>query len=134
MSEAWFGLLGVVVGGVISTLWNWLAAVRQELSDAMVAARLVDEELRVMAEGDGGLGRTPVSQDVWQTYRVALAKVLGERQWRAVADVYHGSMSRRPTSEETAKARDALQPLVRGKRRVVGQRWRNIASELVGRG
>ena len=133
MSEAWFGLLGVVVGGVISTLWNWLAAVRQELSDAMVAARLVDEELRVMAEDDGSVGRTPVSQGVWETYRVPLAKVLGERQWRAVADVYRGSMSGQPTSAETAKARDALQPLVQGKRRVVGQRWRNMASELVGR-
>jgi hypothetical protein len=134
VSEAWFGLLGVVVGGVISTLWNWLAAVRQELSDAMVAARLVEEELRVMADDDGSGGRTPVSQDVWETYRVPLAKVLGERQWRAVADVYHGSMPRQPTSEETAKAREALRPLVQGKRRVVGQRWRNMASDLVGRG
>jgi hypothetical protein len=46
MSSAWFGLIGVVVGGLISTLWQWLAVVRQELSEAMVAARLVDEDLR----------------------------------------------------------------------------------------
>ena len=46
MSSAWIGLIGVVVGGVISTLWQWLAVVRQELSDAVVSARLVNEDLQ----------------------------------------------------------------------------------------
>ena len=45
MSSAWIGLIGVVVGGVISTLWQWLAVVRQELSDAVVSARLVNEDM-----------------------------------------------------------------------------------------
>jgi hypothetical protein len=136
VSEAWFGLLGVVVGGLISTLWSWLSVVRQELTDGMVAARLVDEELRgldssgVRQQHADGLGA-----DTWQEHRVALAKVLGEPQWNAVADVYRLAAGPRSAQEAAsahavAEARAALKPLVQGKRHVLPQRWRNLIATL----
>src|SRR6266568_535827 len=45
VSAVWIGLIGVIIGGLIATTWSWLAVVRQELSDAMVSARLIDESL-----------------------------------------------------------------------------------------
>jgi hypothetical protein len=134
VSEAWFGLLGVVVGGLISTLWSWLSVVRQELSEGMVAARLVDDELRRVDPSVGGATpATPLSGDMWGEYRVALARVLGERQWNAVADAYR--LAAEPTSAEAlpravANARVALQPLVQGKRYVMSQRWKNVVAAL----
>lgn len=44
MNSVWIGLVGVIVGGLITTLWSWLSVVRQELSDGMVAARMVDDD------------------------------------------------------------------------------------------
>ena len=134
MSEAWFGLLGVVVGGVISTLWSWLSVVRQELSDGMVAARLVDEDLRGFDASVAG--RKPadaLSAATWGEHRVALAKVLGEHQWNAVADAYQleaQSQSARHPARTVAEARAALKPLVQGKRYVIPQRWRNMFAAL----
>jgi hypothetical protein len=76
MSSAWFGLIGVVVGGVISTLWQWLAVVRQELSAGMVAARLVDESLERTLSRDGATAKPDSS--TWIENRVALATTLGQ--------------------------------------------------------
>lgn len=123
MSAAWFGLLGVVVGGVISSLWSWLAVVRQELSDAMVAARLVDLELSEREASDGS--RVPAAAtSIWNESRAALAKVLGKPQWDAISRVYANGSSSSPTDIETA--RQALAELVAGKRYVLPQRWRNM--------
>jgi hypothetical protein len=79
MDAAWFGLIGVVVGGLISTLWSWLAVVRQELSEAMVAARLIDEDLLPVAIPHPGGAELP-DADIWVENRVALAKALGKSQ------------------------------------------------------
>jgi hypothetical protein len=116
MSAAWFGLIGVIVGGVISTVWSWLAVVRQELTDAMVAARLINEDLNAYAH------RAP-DADLWSANRNALAKVLGKTQWDAVAAVYRHN----PTAAQVSAAGNALRPLVQGKRYVIPQRWRNLA-------
>jgi hypothetical protein len=131
MGEAWFGLLGVVVGGVISTLWSWLSVVRQELSDGMVAARLVDDELKRLDPSVAGA--TPadaLNPETWQEQRIALAKVLGEPQWNAVADAYRlatrSGAAQDHVSAPIIQARAALRPLVQGKRYVVPQRWRNL--------
>ena len=37
MNSVWIGFIGVIVGGLITSVWL-LAVVRQELSDGMVAA------------------------------------------------------------------------------------------------
>jgi hypothetical protein len=136
VSEAWFGLLGVVIGGLISTLWSWLSVVRQELSDGMVAARLVDEELRGVDLSVGGVRPgDALSADTWREHRVALAKVLGEPQWNAVADVYRlsagsGSAQQDVSASTIDEARAALSPLVQGKRYVIPQRWRSMLAAL----
>jgi hypothetical protein len=113
VSQALFGLLGVVVGGVISTLWAWLSVIRQELSDAMVAARLVDEDLKVVEDWDDREGPGRVDRALWEAHRVPLAKVLGEHQWRSVADVYRVNIPVVGDKPKVAEARAALRPLVR---------------------
>jgi hypothetical protein len=62
---------------------------------------------------------------------VALAKVLGEPQWHAVAYAYRlaaasGASQDRVSATMVAEARAAVRPLVQGKRYVIPQRWRNI--------
>jgi hypothetical protein len=134
MSSAWFGLIGVVVGGLIATLWQWLAVVRQELSEAMVAARLIDEELRRVEETlSEDVKAAKPDTSIWLANRVPLARVLGQKQWDAVADAYrvHASTSgdaRGASGEPLKGARDAIKPLVKGKRYVLFQRWHNVVA------
>jgi hypothetical protein len=136
MSAVWIGFLGVIVGGLITTIWSWLAVVRQELSDAMVSARLVyedlanlDEVLRVTSSAAG----PAIDADIWEQNRGSLARVLGREQWDAVSAVYRRYSS--PVPEETLlglvfQAQNALQELADGKRYVIPQRWRNAAARL----
>ena len=93
-------------------LWSWLSVVRQELSDGMVAARLVDEELKRLAPPVGGPAPAyALSPETWQEQRIALAKVLGEPQWNAVSTRIvlqpalerRKTVSRRPWSPKPAK-------------------------------
>jgi hypothetical protein len=121
MSSAEWGLLGVVVGGMITSVWSWLALIRQDLSDAVVAARLVEEDLCSVPAGEG----VPLDPKTWALNRAALAKALGYRQWQAVSDLY-GKQEASRSSREVEQARAALKPLVRGKRYLVLQRWRNM--------
>ncbi|WP_206306950.1 hypothetical protein [Streptomyces sp. F001] len=133
VSAAWFGLIGVVVGGLISTLWGWLAAIRQKLADGLVAARLVEDDLihlELESDTQAGHQRLPNAQ-IWADNRVALARVLGSQQWRAVSAVYRNSTSPMALTwsrrdQELHAARKALAPLAAGKRHVVRQRWRNM--------
>jgi hypothetical protein len=95
----------------------------------MVAARLVDDDLRPTQMA---LSSPPESHDpdpaVWSSNRVALAKVLGKEQWDAVAEVYRAALTPRVCGRSLDAARDALAPLVAGKRYVVPHRWRNMLS------
>jgi hypothetical protein len=130
VSSAWFGLIGVVVGGLISTAWGWLAAVRSELSEAVVAARLVDAELRRF-ENSSAVPSDRCSlefqAETWVNNRAALARVLGRRQWDLVAGACDSLAQPSVEDDESLRAivleaRDALDPLVSGKRYVVRQR------------
>jgi hypothetical protein len=135
VSSAWFGLIGVVVGGLISTAWGWLAAIRTELSEALVAARLVDADLRRFENSSA------VPQDrhsfefhpkTWANNRAALARVLGRRQWDLVAEACDGLAQASTEEDESLRAivheaRDALDPLVSGKRYVMRQRLDNLS-------
>ncbi|MFG2907028.1 hypothetical protein ACGF13_18430 [Kitasatospora sp. NPDC048286] len=133
MDAAWFGLIGVVVGGLISTLWGWLATIRQELADGLVGARLVDDDLARLETGSVGAAghqESPAAQ-TWAENRVALAKVLGYQQWSTVSAVYRRSDPSSTHSwsgrdQEIRAAREALAPLAAGKRHVLSQRWRNL--------
>lgn len=131
MSAVWIGLIGVIIGGLITTAWSWLAVVRQELSDAMVSARLVDESLASLEQA---MLASPVAVhrqidfQVWEQNRMALARVLGREQWDDVSSVYrhHDSLLADDLlRSHISTARKALKELVAGKRYVIPQRWRN---------
>jgi hypothetical protein len=132
MSSVWIGFVGVIVGGLITTLWSWLSVVRQELSDAVVSARLVDDDLAALAQAVRSPDKIRPSQDdgrIWEQNRTALARVLGRRQWTAVSTAYRHHSYPLPEytlDDEIAAARQALAQLVSGKRHVVSQRWRNL--------
>ena len=90
----------------------------------MVAARLIDEDLLA---GAAHSSASDTADDLWSANRSALAKVLGTNQWDAVAAVYRREAAI-PTGDQVQTARDALRPLVQGKRYVIPQRWRNLFS------
>jgi hypothetical protein len=120
MSSVWIGFIGVVVGGVISTLWQWLAVVRQELSDAVVAARLVNEDLQERSSQGAATAERDTS--AWIENRVALARALGEEQWKAVAKAY-----RAPADPSSATdAQQAIERLVKSKRSALFMRLGNL--------
>ena len=135
VSSAWFGLIGVVVGGLISTAWGWIAAIRMELSEAVVAARLVDAQLRRFENSSA----TPPDRhslefhpETWANNRPALARVLGRHQWDVVAEACDGLAQPSVEEDESLRAivheaRDALDPLVSGKRHVMQQRLGNLS-------
>jgi hypothetical protein len=132
MSAVWIGFAGVIVGSVISIAWSWLAVVRQELSDGMVSARLIDEDLAILAQAAGavgGPGASPADLKIWKKNRAALARVLGQQQWNDVSAVYQNRGGQAPGDSLDARiatARNALRELVAGKRYVIPQRWRNM--------
>jgi hypothetical protein len=137
MSAVWIGFLGVIVGSVITIAWSWLAVIRHELSDAMVAARLVDENLAALHDAIEATSDSPgevnahVDIQIWKQNRAALARVLGEQQWTEVSAVYRPPG--RPLTDDTlddhvTAARSALHQLVAGKRYIIPQRWRNMLS------
>lgn len=122
MNSVWIGLIGVIVGGLITTAWSWLAVIRQELSDAMVSARLINENLTAAGEPGGGQAAL-VDGNLWEQNRAALARVLGKQDWIDVSAAFREGSSR----EEIVKAGTALDHLVSGKRYIIGQRWRTLS-------
>ena len=121
VSSAWVGLIGVVVGGTITTRWSWLAELRRELNDGMVAAGLVDDDVRARAAGPTAESDT----NVWKDNRTALARALGHHYWTAIADVYNPRADAN-MSDLCGKARVELAPWVNGKRYVVVRCCRNL--------
>jgi hypothetical protein len=121
---AWFGIIGVLVGGLVSTITALFSEVRKELNDAVVAARIIDSDLRTepgSSAGDEHQG------ELWATHRVALARTLGYTQWRAVAAVYETKDLTGPKrAKATSEAREMLGPVVSGKRFFITQRFGNF--------
>ena len=116
LRDAVIGLVGVLVGALIAGAWGWFSEVRRELAEAVVAARLVTNELN-----SWDLARAR-SQDAWLVHRADLARVLGADEWASVSEAYTPVASDR----QVTKAIDALKPLARGKRHQVIRRLRNI--------
>ena len=132
MSTVWVGFLGVLVGSAITVAWNWLAVIRKEQTDAVVAARLVDENLAALAHAirvsPGEEVSPQIGRQIWENNRSALAAVLGEQQWREVSAVYRHRDPQAPPDrfqENIGNARYALGELVEGRRHVLPYRWRN---------
>ena len=92
MTAAIFGLIGVLVGGLLATGGQYLLGVRNEYAAATVAARLIAAELdRVAVAVDAGDLADPnetVATPVFDTHQAALALVVPAEYWRRVADAY----------------------------------------------
>jgi hypothetical protein len=94
VTAAIFGLLGVVVGGLLNGAAGYWLGRRKEQAEAKVGARLVRVELN---EQLGYLGRVveerrldqhPPGVGQWEAYRAILARELDDRDWAVVAECY----------------------------------------------
>ena len=126
MTEAIFGLLGVMVGSGITWGMELWRARRGDRDEARVAARLVIDELQSIAnvrtvnEPEFKRQRElAMQQDAWHSQRVVLARELPYLGWRDVRRVYD-SLSVPPRSstgesevDEQYEQAKALQPLAK---------------------
>ena len=112
MTAAIFGLIGVLVGGVLATTGQYLLGVRNEYAAATVAARLIGAELNVMRAVVQSAARNedPSALDtpVWDRQQAAFALVVPNRHWDAVESAYvllaalRASPSHEPYPSETS--------------------------------
>jgi hypothetical protein len=123
MTAAIFGLLGVIVGGVLNGVVTWRIERARERGDARAAARLVIEELGVAR---GGFivyafrrGRelefeqphsrafdelvSQLHDDAWREHRAILARALDAPGWFAVSTAYHEIAWMRGPGDNDAK-------------------------------
>ena len=92
MSAAIFGLLGVLVGGVLSSAGDaWLDR-RRQLLEGMAAARLVSSELRTLELEVGWMLKSRSAAEsphvatlLWDEHRTGLAAVLSFANWQQAA-------------------------------------------------
>lgn len=95
MTEAIFGLVGVVIGGLLNGGVTWLTERKSLRSRAMVAARLVKSEfvtadvaIDVALSNDSWADLTVgISVTEWNQHRETLAAVLDEKEWASL-EVY----------------------------------------------
>ena len=104
MSLALVGVLGVVLGGLLAGVIQFLLAQHDIDTTAKVAARLVTDALMRLDIAVGGIGDhvdaarahevtpmlTPLYENlssVWRDQRAPLARVLGFNDWETVASV-----------------------------------------------
>jgi hypothetical protein len=94
MTEAIFGLVGVVVGGLLTGLMQAWQQWRTARAEMRTGARLISAELSVMAVklgayGEGETGRPELPDVVdWPAHRAVLARELKRGDWVTVAQAY----------------------------------------------
>lgn len=107
MTEAIFGLVGVIVGGVLNGVLSWLAELSKQKKDAKTAAEQRDREAKVaarlvLAEVEGNsVGRSRsletklwagikslMTHRDWDAYRGALAVSLEDSLWGDLTAYY----------------------------------------------
>jgi hypothetical protein len=122
MGSAWFGLLGVIVGALITTLTALVLATRKELGDGVVAARLLRADLlrREAALHPGTQDVPALDGELWDEHRSALARVLSHKEWELVSACYPAS----PDGDEKARLQDADALLLK---------WKTKRSAVFGR-
>ena len=133
MGEAFIGLIGVIVGALLSGVIAWWQARRASVSERRAAARLVEAELRVAAGRlqwlrttlmPDALGEvTPADRrealalladgpapTAWPEHRHLLAKTLNADDWYAVAQAYEALETLRSpvTADASTQARKGV--------------------------
>jgi hypothetical protein len=96
MTEAIFGLIGVVIGGLLNGGVSFLVRKRQEKDEARVASRLVQVEIEwnqrnvegALEAGTWDRIRTSVTTDEWEQHRTVLAAVLKDLEWSSLNAYY----------------------------------------------
>jgi hypothetical protein len=93
VTAAVFGVIGVIVGGVLNGLVSYALARRNERRAAKTAARLLLDEWRAalfLVEDVLRLGRwqpdQPIAFEVWDRHRELLANQLQQEAWLRVAN------------------------------------------------
>jgi hypothetical protein len=92
MTAAIFGLVGVLVGGLLATTGQYLLGVRNEYAAATVAARLIGAELNMLCalvrSGAGNQDPSALDTPVWGSQQAAFALVVPNGHWDAVESAY----------------------------------------------
>jgi hypothetical protein len=93
MTEAIFGLVGVVVGGLLTGLMQAWQQRRTARAEMRAGARLISAELSVLQErlrryGDGETERPDLPDVVWPAHRAVMARELDRDDWVTVARAY----------------------------------------------
>lgn len=95
MTEAIFGLIGVIVGGLLNVGIAFLRTHHEQRQLARTAARLVLEELREneakMSVAEGQATWQPLlrlDETDWKSYRVDLANSLSDLEWSEVSHAF----------------------------------------------
>jgi hypothetical protein len=122
MTEAIFGLVGVVVGGVLTGVVQAWQQRRTARAEMRAGARLISAELSVLQErlrryGDGQTGRPELPDVVWPAHRAVMARELDRDDWVMVARAYallelwEGD---RPAAAALARDMDAARGTLKG--------------------
>lgn len=136
MTEAIFGLVGVLVGSAITWGIEVWRARRTDADEARVAARLVADELQsidnyrtVDLPELRRQRELALQQDAWIKHRVVLARELTDEHWRAVRGAYdalaippRGKRQEEHIVRSYSEAMKALEPLMSSSRRYWWQR------------
>jgi hypothetical protein len=96
MTTAIFGLVGVVVGALVTGVVSWLLERRKEKAEAVAAARLLKPEVTAavadvtstLDEGRWPIAYRPMWRESWATYRQALVVAMQQRGFDEVATAY----------------------------------------------
>jgi hypothetical protein len=118
MTGAIFGLVGVIVGGLLTGAVASFRDWRSQRALSRAAARLLSAELSVqqaIIEQRAAAADEPVSDDMptvadWPEQRVVMAKVLDDETWITVAGAYanlvvwHAQSGRVPASRDDMSA------------------------------
>ncbi len=154
MTAAIFGLLGVIVGGVLNGVVAYWLERRREVREAIVGARLVRHELDLI-RGDfehflrenrgSAMPRVPIRHPAWDAHREILARVLPAPDWEMVSagytwiELHNGEPPNMSDDEEIGEGMQdlyadvltemkgslvSLLPLTEGRRNRVGLRMR----------
>jgi len=97
MAAAIFGLIGVIVGGLMNGVVSWLAQRRKDEATALSAKRLVANELGTwITLAQAAAARSPdqlpqlhnPAPKTWQSNRGVLARAVSDADWALLATAY----------------------------------------------